>query len=307
LTIYSGRTQSLVEPLLEQFSEDTGIEIRVRYGDTAELAATILEEGDNSPADIFFAQDAGALGSLVVEDRLSAVPERYLERVPAPFRSPDGLWVGVSARARVVAYNTDALSEAELPDSILDFTDAKWKGRIGWAPTNGSFQAFVTGLRLLEGEDEARDWLEAIKANHPKDYPNNVAAVDAVGNGEVDVAFVNHYYLLRFIDEQGQDFPVRNHYLKGGDAGSLVNVAGIGVLDTADNQSQVERFIDYVLSPAAQQYFADETFEYPLIEGVDASAGLTPLAELEPPDVDLSDLSDLRGTLDLLHETGVLP
>jgi iron(III) transport system substrate-binding protein len=293
--------------LLKQFSEDSGIEIRVRYGDTAELAATILEEGDNSPADVFFAQDAGALGSLVVEGRLTAVPAHYLERVAAPFRSPDGLWVGVSGRARVVAYNTNAQSEADLPDSILDFTDPKWKGRIGWAPTNGSFQAFVTGLRILEGEDTAREWLERIKANDPKDYPSNVAVVDAVGNGEVDVGFVNHYYLFRFIDEQGEDFPVRNYYLKGGDAGSLINVAGLGVLDTAEDQGQVEKFIDYMLSPSAQQYFADETFEYPLIDGVEASAGLTPLAELQPPNIDLSDLSDLRGTLDLLRATGVLP
>ena len=307
LTIYSGRTQSLVEPLLEQFSADTAIEIRVRYGDTAELAATILEEGDNSPADVFFAQDAGALGSLVVEDRLTAIPTPYLGHVPEAFRSPDGLWVGLSGRARTVAYNTDAVSEADLPDSILDFTDAKWKGRIGWAPTNGSFQAFVTGLLLLEGEDTAREWLEGMKANDPTDYPSNDAVVDAVGNGEVDVGFVNHYYVLRFIDERGEDFPVRNYYLGGGDAGSLVNVAGLGVLDTADNQSDVEKFIDYMLSPAAQQYFADETFEYPLIEGVEATAGLTPLGELEPPNIDLSDLADLRGTLDLLRETGVLP
>jgi iron(III) transport system substrate-binding protein len=307
LTIYSGRTQSLVEPLLEQFSEDTGIEIRVRYGDTAELAATILEEGDNSPADVFFAQDAGALGALVEENRLAAIPERFLERVPERLRSPDGHWVGVSGRVRVVAYNTNELSEGDLPDSILDFTDPKWKGRIGWAPTNGSFQAFVTGLRVLEGEDGARDWLRGIKANDPKDYPNNVAVVDAVGNGEVDVGFVNHYYLLRFIDEQGEDFPARNYYFGGGDPGALINVAGLGVLTTSDHESQAHRFIDYMLSKSAQEYFSQETFEYPLIEGVEPSEGLRPLAELEQPDIDLSDLSDLRGTLDLLRETGVLP
>lgn len=235
------------------------------------------------------------------------MPSQYLERVPEPFRSPDGLWVGVSARARVVAYNTDAVSEADLPDSILDFTDPKWKGRIGWAPTNGSFQAFVTGLRLLEGADTARAWLKAMKANDPTDYPSNDAIVDAVGNREVDIGFVNHYYVLRFIDERGEDFPVRNYYLTGGDAGAAVNVAGLGILDTADNMSEVERFIDYMLSSAAQQYFADETFEYPLIAGVEVSEGLTPLDELEPPNIDLSDLSDLRGTLDLLRETGVLP
>ncbi|MDP3767184.1 MAG: iron ABC transporter substrate-binding protein [Dehalococcoidia bacterium] len=307
LTIYSGRSQSLVQPLLEQFSEDTGVTIKVRYGETAQLAATILEEGDNSPADVFFAQDAGALGALADEGRLAELPADLLALVPEPFRSPDGLWVGASGRARVVAYNTENVSPEGLPDSILDFTDPEWKGRIGWAPTNGSFQAFVTGLRVTAGEETAREWLEGIEANDPTEYANNVAAVEAVARGEVDVAFVNHYYLFRFLAEEGGSFDARNYYLPGGDPGALVNVAGAAVLDTADSSEDAERFIDYLLSPAAQQYFADETFEYPLIEGVETDPELKPLSELEPPNIDLSDLSDLEGTLDLLRETGVLP
>ncbi len=307
LTIYSGRMQELVEPLLERFSEDMGIKIRVRYGDTAELAATILEEGANSPADVFFAQDAGALGALAGEGRLVALPAQLLERVPSPFRSPDGLWVGVSGRARVVAYNTEKVAPEELPDSILDFTDPRWKGRIGWAPTNGSFQAFVTALRLIEGEDGARAWLLGIKANDPKEYPNNMTALEAVARGEVDVAFVNHYYLFRALAEEGEGFGARNYYTRGGDPVTLVNVAGVAILDTADRTEDAQRLIDYLLSPEAQQYFASETFEYPLIEGVATHPDLVPLSELEPPDIDLSDLSDLEGTLKLLQETGVLP
>ncbi len=307
LTIYSGRSQDLVQPLLEQFADETGIDIRVRYGETAELAATILEEGDNSPADVFFAQDAGALGALTAEGRLAELPSALLQRVPAAFRSPDGLWVGLSGRARVVAYNTDSVSPDELPDSILDFTDPKWKGRIGWPPTNGSFQAFVTALRLTEGEEGARAWLEGIKANGARDYPNNVAALEAVANGEVDVAFVNHYYLFRSLAEEGDGFSARNYYPKGGDPGALVNVAGAGILRTSDKTDQARRFIDFMLSREAQQYFADETFEYPLIEGVETHPDLVPLAELEPPEIDLSDLADLKTTLDLLRETGVLP
>lgn len=307
LTIYSGRTQSLVQPLLEQFARDTGVHIRVRYGETAQLATTILEEGDNSPADVFFAQDAGALGALQAEGRLTALPPALLDRVPERFRSPDGLWVGVSGRARVVAYNTRALSPADLPDSIWGFTDPRWRGRIGWPPTNGSFQAFVTALRVVEGEERARQWLEAIKANNPREYPNNIAAVQAVADGEVDVAFVNHYYLFRFLEEEGPDFPVRNHYLRGGDPGALVNVAGVAILDTARNRDLAERFVEYLLSADAQQYFADETYEYPLVDGVQTHEDLVSLDRLQPPDVNLSDLSDLRGTLDLLRATGVLP
>ncbi|HWO93318.1 MAG TPA: extracellular solute-binding protein, partial [Dehalococcoidia bacterium] len=181
-------------------------------------------------------------------------------------------------------------------------------GRIGWVPTNGSFQAFVTGLRVQLGEDVARDWLEGIAANDPEEYPNNIAAVQAVADGEVDVAFVNHYYLFQIREDRG-DVPVANHYLSNGDPGALVNVAGVGVLSSSDDQDLALEFVRYLLSTEAQQYFADETFEYPLslTADVEPIADLPPLAELEPPDLDLSSLSDLEGTLEMLRETGVLP
>lgn len=307
LTVYSGRSESLVGSLFERFEDETGIDVRVRYGDTAELAATILEEGGRSPADVYFAQDAGALGALQREGRLAELPQELLDAVPARFRSPDGRWIGVSGRARVVTYNTDAVGEADLPASILDFTDERWNGRIGWAPTNGSFQAFVTGLRVQLGDDAARDWLEGIEANDPQEYPNNTAAVEAVINGEIDVAFVNHYYLLRFKAERS-DVPAENYYLGGGDPGALVNVAGVGVLDSSDERDLAIRFIEFLLSDEAQQYFADETFEYPLAQGVAAlPANVVPLDQLQPPDIDLSDLADLEGTLEMLREAGVLP
>src|SRR5690606_7254299 len=210
----------------EAFEKETGISVQVRYGGTSELAATILEEGRNTRADVFFAQDAGALGAVAAAGGLLRLNDEVLERVPAHLRSPDGLWVGISGRARVVSYNTRNVDPAELPDSIWGFTDPKWRGRIGWAPTNASLQAMVTALRLLEGDDRAAEWLRGIQANRPRVYPNNSAAVDAVGRGEVDAAFVNHYYLYRFLAEQGEGFPVRNHYTTQ-DAGAMVNIAGV--------------------------------------------------------------------------------
>ena len=306
LVVYSGREEDLVGPIIEQFEEETGIDAQVRYGDTAELAATIAEEGENSPADVFFAQDPGALGAIADEGALRELPEDTLARVPEQFRSPDGLWVGTSGRARVVAYNTEALQEEDLPPSIFDFTDPEWRGRIGWAPTNGSFQAFVTALRAIEGEDRAREWLEGIQANDPVAYPDNSTALQGVASGEVDVAFVNHYYLYRALAEQGEDFGARNYYLKNGDPGALVLVAGTGILRTADNPEEAQRFVDFLLSDEAQHYFADETYEYPLVEGIETPEGLVPLSEIETPNVDLGDLDDLQGTLELLRETGVL-
>ena len=305
LVIYSGRSESLVAPLIERFELATGIDARVNYAGTGALAATLLEEGDRSPADIFFAQDPGGLGAVI--ELLAPLPAELIERVPDWARSPENLWVGVSGRARTVVYNTDNVSPEDLPDTLEGFTDPRWKGRIGWAPTNGSFQAMVTGMRLIWGEDRTRQWLEGIVANEPLVYAANTPIVAAAGSGEINVGFVNHYYLHRFLAEEGEGFDARNYFLPGGGPGSAVLVAGAGMLKTADNPIAAERFLDYLLSADAQLYFAEETFEYPLIDGV-ARAGLLPsLDDLKTPDVDVSDLGDLAATQDLLREADALP
>lgn len=307
LTVYSGRSQELVGPLLEQFEQQSGTSVEVRYGDTAELASLLLEEGANTPADVYIAQDAGALGAVAEEGMFTELPQEVLGLVPEPFRSPEGEWVGLSGRARVVVYDTRELSEEDLPDSIEGFTDPAWNGRIGWAPTNGSFQAFVTAYRQLRGDDAAREWLEGIQANQPTTYEGNTPIVQAVADGEIDVGFVNHYYLLRQYAEQGQDFPVANYYLSGDDPGALVNVAGAGVLAASQRQEVALELIEFLLSEESQSYFASETFEYPLIEGVEPPAGAPALSELQTPELDLSQLADLQGTIRLLQEAGVLP
>ena len=307
LTIYAGRSQNLVQPLLEQFSEDTGIKIRVRYGDSTDLALAILEEGDNSPADVYYAQDVGALGALIAEGRLSVLPDAILDTVDTAFRSPDGLWVGISGRQRVIVYNTDDIDPATLPASVLDYTDPQWKGRIGIVPRSDGFPEFVTALRLLKGEDFARQWLTDLKANDPTTYPNNIAALQAVANGEVDVAFLNHYYLFRFLAEEGEGFKARNYYFTGGDIGGLFLVSGAAILESSKHRDEAERFIQYMLSPSSQQYFTDNTHEYPLVPGVDADPELQPLSQIDPPEIDLSDLTDLEGSLEMMRQTGILP
>ncbi len=289
VTIYSGRQENLVGPLIGRFEGATGVDAAVRYAGTPELALQILDEGDNSPADVFLAQDAGFLGLLANEGRFQKLPDELLARVDPRFRSPDGFWVGVSGRARVAVYNTDKLTEADLPASVLDFTDPKWKGQIGWAPENASFQAFVTALRLVKGEEAARAWLEAMQANDPVAFGSNDEIVAAVGRGEIQVGLANHYYVYELKAAEGEDFPVANHFFADGDPGALINVAGVGVLDGAANAEQALRFVDYLLQRDAQTYFAEETFEYPLIEGVPSAGDLKPLAEIESPDLDLSD------------------
>lgn len=306
LTIYCGRGESLVGPVVASFMEETGIRVEIRYGGTADLAAQILEEGAESPADVYYGQDAGALGQLASEGRLRPLPAEILDRVGERFRDPGGRWVGTTGRARVFVYNTELLTPEDLPEDIWGLTDPKWKDRIGWAPTNGSFQAFVTALRVLEGEERAAEWLAGIVANEPKAYSGNTGIYQAVADGEVEVGLSNHYYLFRFLDQQGEGFPARAVSPTAGGAGSLINISGGGVLDTAANPEAAERFLGYLLTDPVQQDFADRTFEYPLAPGIATDPAVIPLSEVRPPDLELGDLEDLRGTLDLLREAGAL-
>ena len=306
LTVYSGREEELVAPLFERFEETTGIDVEVRYGDSAELAATIAEEGDNSPAEVFFAQDPGSLGA--VADQLVALPESTLDRVGDDFRDPEGRWVGTSGRVRVIAYDTDALAEAEVPDSVFELTDERWRGKVGIAPTNASFQAFVTAMRLAEGDDRTRAWLEEMKDNGTRTYEKNTPIVEAVAAGEIELGLVNHYYLYLVKAEQ-PDASVANHFLAPGDPGGLVSVAGAGVLATADDADDAEAFVEFLLSDDAQRFYVDEAeeAEYPLVEGIDPKAGLRPLDELRGPEVDLgAPGAELPATVELLRETGWL-
>ena len=305
LIIYSGRSESLVDPIIQQFKGTTGIDVKVKYAGTGALAATLLEEGGNSPADVFYAQDPGGLAA--VSEMMTELPADVIGMTPEWARSTEGRWVGITGRARVVVYGTDKLTEADLPNDLWGFTEPEWKGRVGWAPTNGSFQAMVTALRAGWGEDHTEEWLRAMIDNDVKIYPKNTPQVAAAAAGEIDVGLVNHYYLYRFIAEEGEDFAARNAHLRGAGPGSIVLVSGAGILETADNPENAEAFVRFLLSSVGQQYFAGQTFEYPMVEGVRPSVLLTPLAEIEQPDITLADLSDLAGTQALLQETGALP
>ncbi|HUG16572.1 MAG TPA: iron ABC transporter substrate-binding protein [Thermomicrobiales bacterium] len=306
VTIYSGRNEELVGPTISAFQERTGIEARVRYAGTSELAAQILEEGRNSPADVYFSQDAGALGALAAEGLLAPLPEDLLGMVEPRFRAADGTWVGVTGRARAVVYNTDAVEESDIPESILGFTAPEWSGRLGWAPTNASLQSFVTALRVLNGDDEAREWLEGIRDNDAKVYESNTAIVNAVIAGEIDAGFVNHYYLRRMQAEAGGTLPAANFIYRNGDPGALINIAGAAILTSSAGMAAAESFIEYMLSDEGQTYFAEETYEYPLVTGVEVDPDLVPLDDIQTPDVDLSDLADLEGTLEMMRDAGLL-
>lgn len=303
LLVYSGRNESLIGPLLERFTQETGIEVAVRYGGTAELAATLLEEGENTPADAFISQDAAALGALSNAGRLRPLAAEILDRVAAIFRSPAGDWVGLSGRARTVVYNTDRVEPGDLPESLQAVTDEVYRGRFGLAPTNGSFQAHMAAYRAVDGREALGDLLDGLVANEPRRYPKNGAIVDAVIAGEVDWGLVNHYYLWRALREDPAA-PAANYFMPGGGASGFVNVAGIGLLSDHPDGG---RLAPYLLGGAAQLYFAEETFEFPLVEGVAAAQGLPALETLAVGNVDFGRVAEvLDDTLTMIGESGLI-
>lgn len=305
LTIYSGRGGDLVGPLLERFNEETGIPIDVRYGDSAELALLIAEEGDQTPADVFFSQSPGAVGFLAEAGRLARLPEDTLAAVDPRFGNADGLWVGLSGRQRVLVYNTAMVDEAALPDSVFDVAEGPLAGEVAVAPTNGSFQDFVTAMRQLEGDDAAAAWLGDLAAAGAPSYPNNNAIVEAVSRGEVTMGLVNHYYGYRFLEEDPA-LPIANHLFPGDDVGSLLIPATISVLEGTGKADEAAELVDFLLAEAAQRYFAEETFEYPLAAGVGASEELPPLETLDVFPYDFDSLGGgLEATIRLIGDSGL--
>ena len=306
-TLYSGRDEELIQPLIDRFETETGITVDVRYGNTAELGALLLEEGEQTPAQVFLAQDAGALGALSNADLFAELPDDIANAVPAGFTSTDASWVGVTGRARVIVYDGDELAVDEVPTSVAAFAEPEWAGRFGIAPTNASFQAFVTAYRVLEGEAAADAWLAGVAANDPQIFENNRAVLAAVNDGVVDAGLINHYYWFAQAAETGpENMRAQLAYPEAGDPGSIVNVTGAGLLSGAATDEDALAFIEYLVSPDAQQYFVDETFEYPLIDGIDAPTGLPPIESLINPELDLSDLESLEVTQDLLSEYGLI-
>lgn len=305
LVIYTGRAEEQIGDLIAQFEKESGQNVDVRYGDTAELAVQLLEEGDASPADLFWAQDAGALSAVDEAGLFVDLPKQTLAEVPQEYRAADGRWVGTSGRARVFTYNPELVAADELPKSVFDLTDPQWAGRVAIAPTNGSFQAFVTAMRSAEGDDVAEQWLLDLQANGAQAYEANTFILDAVDAGEIDLGLINHYYWFQKTAELGEDaVTAQIDFFESGDPGSLVNVSGVGVLATGDSNPVSTEFVDYLLEPAAQQYFVDVAKEYPLVDGVEPQPGLPPLKALKGPDIELYELSDLEGTLQMLTDTG---
>jgi iron(III) transport system substrate-binding protein len=307
VTIYSGRNEDLIQPILDQFTDVTGIDVNVKYGDSADLALLIDEESaaDNVQADVFLSQSPGSLGFLEQNDRLATLPNETLAMVESSVRDDEGEWIGFSGRQRVLVYNTELVAESELPDSVFDLTGPEWEDRVGVAPSNGSFQDFVTAMRATEGDDVTMEWLEGLAANDPVSYPKNSAIVAAVGRGEVDVGLVNHYYNYRALEEDPNQ-PSANHHFPNDDPGAVLIVTGAATLAGTDRPDVAALLIEFLLGPEGQQYFAAETFEYPLAIGEPPPANLPPLDFSTIGAVPVEDLAGgLERTRQMIADSGL--
>lgn len=305
ITLYSGRIPGAMGGAVDAYEAESDTDVQVRFADTSDLAATLVEEGSSSPADVFFAQEPGAMGALEDAGLLAKLPRDILGRVPPEYRDPEGRWVGVTGRARAMAYGPD-VSRSELPASPLDLTEPEWSGRVGWSPASDSLQQYVTALRLEYGDDVARNWLEGMVANDAVDFPDNVTIRDAIANGEIDVGLINHYYVAQAVAAEGPDYPVKVYFPPQG-LGSLLLLTSVGVLDSSDRKDEAFAFVRSLLSRDSQKFFTGSSKEYPLARGVEPDPSLSvPLARIPSPSGDLEDIEETQATIELMQEAGAL-
>ena len=304
LTVYSGREEEYMEPVFDAFEKKTGTTLDVRYGDSADLALLVGEEGDKTPADVFISQSPISQSYLDQKQLLSQLPQAVLDRVPANLRAADGNWVGIAGRQRVLIYNTDLVKPADLPKSVLDLTDPKYKGKVAVAPSNASFQDFVAALNQIEGKDATNAWLAGMAENGAKSYAKNSAIAEAVARGEVPMGLVNHYYVLE-IKEDDPKAPVAAYRFPGTDAGSLFLVATASVPAASPDKANADALVGFLVSDAGQQLMIAGEGEYPTATGVAAPKGAPSLSEGDYPAYDLTGVTDLKAIAEQIRESGL--
>ena len=309
LTVYVGGGEGgLYTTLMDLFSQaypDFTVDYRVES--SSSLANTIEEEYDAgaTQADVFMSVDAGSLGAVANAGATASLPSEALSAVPSSFQDDQSRWVGFAGRARAVPYNTTQLSESDIPNSVQDFPDASaLQDSMGWAPTYGALQSMVTAMRQIRGDDETRSWLESMLDAGISEYDNEFAVSNSAANGELAAGFANHYYSLR-VRSARQNAPLALYFTEG-DAGALVNVSGLEILDGTGSAELAGNFVRHVLSSEAQEFFATRTFAYPMIDGVPPVGDLPSISDLNPPDIDLTELADVSGTVDLMRDADVL-
>lgn len=306
LVVYVGRNEDHVRPLVERFEEQTGLAVDARYGSTGELATTIVQEGDASPADIFFTQDPAYMGAISEAGLLTPLPEDLLALVPEGITGAEGDWVGVTARRRVLAYDPAHTPAQRLPHSVFELTGDAWAGKVGVAPTHSSFVSFVAALVAMHGDDEALAWLEGLAANDPQIFDGNEEQLRAIAAGDLEVGLVNHYYVHGLLAEDSA-FPVRNHSFDAGDAGDVLMPTTIGVLSSSTHPDAATEFVRFMLSEPSQTHFLEEVGEYPLLAGIGTPDDERPLDEELIKEMKLAEVAgNLDIATDLIARSGLI-
>lgn len=329
--VYSGRSKALVDPLIERFEQETGLNAEVRYGKDAALLAGLKMEGKHTPADLLWANTVGALVAASDLGMLSKLPEEILARPGADAYVPEnGRWVPITMRFRVLAYNTKHVDPEQLPDSVMELPElTRFTGRVGWTPAYSSFQDFITAMRLVHGRKATKQWLQGMKALNPKSYTQNTPMIRALAAGALDIALTNHYYVMRIkyggAEGEFEGFeaaerrarakkfspdahaPIEIYHFESGDVGNLALVTGMGVLKYSDNRRAALRLLKFFLSKPAQRFAARKVHEYPVVPGVQGPEHMMSLEESLKisPDIEFTQLADLRKTTQLLREVGL--
>ncbi|MBM3635072.1 MAG: extracellular solute-binding protein [Actinobacteria bacterium] len=304
LTVYSGREEEYMEPVFEAYEKKTGTDLQVRYGDSADLALLVSEEGDRSPADVFVAQSPISQSFLDQQKLLSPLPQAVLDRVPDNLRSADGDWIGIAGRQRVLIYNTDLVKESDLPKSVLELTGAKYRDKVAVAPSNASFQDFVAALDQLEGTETTNEWLKGMAANGAKAYAKNSAIAEAVARGEIPMGLVNHYYVLE-IKKDDPSAPVAAYRFPGTDPGSLFLVATASVPTASPDKQQADDLVGFLVSDEGQKLIIGGEGEYPTATGVNPPEGAPSLTKGDYPAYDLTGNTDLKAVAEQIRESGL--
>ncbi|WGX96047.1 iron ABC transporter substrate-binding protein [Nocardioides sp. L-11A] len=306
LVIYNAQHEPLLKELAPEFTKETGIEVELRNGKDLELSNQLVQEGKASPADVFLTENSPAMSQVEAAGLFDQLPADILDVIPAQFRPVSGLWTGFVARSTVLVYNTEQIQEAELPTSLLDLAKPEWKDRISFSPTGADFQAIVAAVLELEGPEATKAWLEGIKANGTV-YDGNNLVLEAVDSGQVEVGIVYHYYWERDRKENGDvSDQSAQHYFTGGDPGAFVSVSGAGVLKSSDMKKEAREFVEFLVNETGQQVLADSyALEYPLNPAVELEGVTKQFSELQPPQVNVSDL-DAEAVVDLMTEVGFL-
>jgi len=307
ITLYNGQHEQTTAALVAAFEKQTGIHVAVRSGDEAELADQIMQEGSSSPADVFYTENTPVLEALREHGLLARIAPATLAQVPGLYDSAQGDWVGVSARVSVLVYNTSLVKPSQLPSSILELAEPKWRGKLGFAPSETDFQPLITAITKLDGVTTAERWLKGLQANS-KLYPDNETVVAQVNDGESAVGIINHYYWFRLRAELGQGaMHSALHYYAPGDPGDLINISGAAILKSSSRQADAQRFLAFLVSHTGQETIAhSHSYEYPLRAGVPPAPGLRPFAQLHPVSVTPAELGDGSAALALEQKLGLL-